>query len=368
VYGNNTEIDFALTPGTSAAPTEGYYTVDMSNKYVALSGTTGFDYNKLATHLEIRTEQNTTSDQNTIYGQDSVRFELMMSDLVIDYAKGYFGNDTYSFNETFNLAESANMPTGMLALDQASFGFHVTHKMGFDGKLKIDNVMGLNSYMNTGVQLTGGNLYNPFFITRSIDEGGAASISNYDINLNEGNSNITSFMGSLPHDILFTGSLQLNPFGNVSDGNDFFYSDQLTEAKLIVDVPLRLAASELTLRDTLNVEITADAARVSSLILDIQNAFPMEWKLNLITLSGVVIASDLLVASGNSIDAFALPTSSSLQIPISESQWNAIKSEGKIIMQVIANTPSYPQLVNLYNSYFIDVRVKVGVVLNAEVQ
>jgi hypothetical protein len=368
VYGNNTEIDFALTPGTSAAPTEGYYTVDMSNKYVALSGTTGFDYNKLATHLEIRTEQNTTSDQNTIYGQDSVRFELMMSDLVIDYAKGYFGNDTYSFYETFNLAESANMPTGMLALDQASFGFHVTHKMGFDGKLKIDNVMGLNSYMNTGVQLTGGNLYNPFFITRSIDEGGAASISNYDINLNEGNSNITSFMGSLPHDILFTGSLQLNPFGNVSDGNDFFYSDQLTEAKLIVDVPLRLAASELTLRDTLNVEITADAARVSSLILDIQNAFPMEWKLNLITLSGVVIASDLLVASGNSIDAFALPTSSSLQIPISESQWNAIKSEGKIIMQVIANTPSYPQLVNLYNSYFIDVRVKVGVVLNAEVQ
>ena len=368
VYGNNTEIDFALTPGTSAVPTEGYYTVDMSNKYVVLSGTTGFDYNKLATHLEIRTEQNTTSDQNTIYGQDSVRFELMMSDLVIDYAKGYFGNDTYSFNETFNLAESANMPTGMLALDQASFGFHVTHKMGFDGKLKIDNVMGLNSYMNTGVQLTGGNLYNPFFITRSIDEGGAASISNYDINLNEGNSNITSFMGSLPHDILFTGSLQLNPFGNVSDGNDFFYSDQLTEAKLIVDVPLRLAASELTLRDTLNVQITADAARVSSLILDIQNAFPMEWKLNLITLSGVVIASDLLVASGNSIDAFALPTSSSLQIPISESQWNAIKSEGKIIMQVIANTPSYPQLVNLYNSYFIDVRVKVGVVLNAEVQ
>jgi hypothetical protein len=74
------------------------------------------------------------------------------------------------------------------------------------------------------------------------------------------------------------------------------------------------------------------------------------------------------VASGNSIDAFALPTSSSLQIPISESQWNSIKSEGKIIMQVIANTPSYPQLVNLYNSYFIDVRVKVGVVLNAEVQ
>jgi hypothetical protein len=368
VYGNNTEIDFALTPGTSAAPTEGYYTVDMSNKYVVLSGTTGFDYNKLATHLEIRTEQNTTADQNTIYGQDSVRFELIMSDLVIDYAKGYFGNDTYSFNETFSLAESANMPTGLLALDQASFGFHMTHKMGFDGKLKIDNVMGLNTYMNTGVWLTGGNLLNPFFITRSIDEGGAASISNYDINLNEGNSNITSFMGSLPHDILFTGSLQLNPFGNVSDGNDFFYSDQLTEAKLIVDVPLRLAASELTLRDTLNVEITADAARVSSLILDIQNAFPMEWKLNLITLSGVVIASDLLVASGNSIDAFALPTSSSLQIPISESQWNAIKSEGKIIMQVIANTPSYPQLVNLYNSYFIDVRVKVGVVLNAEVQ
>ena len=368
VYGNNTDVDFALTPGSASAPTEGYYTIDMSNKYVVLSGTSGFDYNKLSTHLEIKTEQNTTADQNTIYGQDSVRFELLMSDIVIDYAKGYFGNDTYSFNETFNLAESANMPTGLLELDQASFGFHVTHKMGFDGKLKIDNVMGLNTYMNTGVQLTGGNLYNPFFITRSIDNGGTASVSNNDIDLNEGNSNITSFMGSLPYSVLFTGSLQLNPFGNVSDGNDFFYSDQLTEAKLVVDVPLRLAASDLTLRDTLNVEVTTDAVRVSSLTLDIQNAFPMEWKLNLTTLGGAVVATDLNVPSGNSIDALALASSSTLVIPISEAQWNAIKSEGKLIMQVISNTPSFPQLVNLYNSYFLDMRVKAGVVLNAEIQ
>jgi hypothetical protein len=256
----------------------------------------------------------------------------------------------------------------LLELDQASFGFHVTHKMGFDGKLKIDNVMGLNTYMNTGVQLTGGNLYDPFFITRSIDNVGTASVSNYDINLNEGNSNITSFMGSLPYSVLFTGSLQLNPFGNVSDGNDFLYSDQLTEAKLVVDVPLRLAASDLTLRDTLNVEVTKDAVRVSSLTLDIQNAFPMEWKLNLTTLGGAVVATDLNVPSGNSIDLLALASSSTLVIPISEAQWNTIKSEGKLIMQVISSTPSFPQLVNLYNSYFVDMRVKAGVVLNAEIQ
>lgn len=368
VYGNNTEIDFALTPGSASAPTEGYYTVDMSNKYVILSGTSGFDYNKLSTRLEIKTEQNTTADQNTIYGQDSVRFELLMSDLIIDYAKGYFGNDNYEFNESFNLAEGSNMPSGLLALDQASLGFHVTHKMGFDGKLKINNVSGTNSLTNTNVQLSGGNLYDPFFITRSIDNNGTASVSNHNINLNEGNSNITSFMGNLPGAISFQGNLQLNPFGNVSDGNDFFYSNQLTEAKLVVDVPLRLAASDLTLRDTLNVEVTTDAVRVSSLTLDIQNAFPMEWKLNLTTLGGVVVATDLNVSSGNSIDALALSTPSTLVIPISEAQWNAIKSEGKLILQVVSNTPSFPQLVNLYNSYFIDVRVKAGVVLNAEVE
>jgi hypothetical protein len=129
-----------------------------------------------------------------------------------------------------------------------------------------------------------------------------------------------------------------------------------------------LAASDLTLRDTLNVEVTTDAVRVSSLTLDIQNAFPMEWKLNLTTLGGVVVAEDLNVSSGNSIDALALLTSSTLVIPISQSQWNIIKSEGKLILQVVSNTPSYPNLVNLYNSYFIDVRVKAGVVLNAEVE
>jgi hypothetical protein len=131
---------------------------------------------------------------------------------------------------------------------------------------------------------------------------------------------------------------------------------------------LRLAASDLTLRDTLNVEVTTDAVRVSSLTLDIQNAFPMEWKLNLTTLGGVVVASDLNVTSGNSIDALALASSSTLVIPISEAQWNAIKSDGKLILQVVSNTPSFPQLVNLYNSYFIDVRVKAGVALIAEVE
>ena len=368
VYGNNTDIDFSLTPGSANMPTEGYYTVDMANKYVVLSGASGFDYNKLSTHLEIKTEQNTTADQNTVYGQDSVRFELLMSDLVIDYAKGYFGNDTFDFDESFNLAEGANMPTGALALEQASLGFYVSHKMGFDGKFKINSVSGANVGNGTNVQLSGGNLYDPFFITRSIDNGGQASISNYDINLNEGNSNITSFMGNLPSTISFQGNLQLNPFGNVSDGNDFFYENQLTEAKLVVDVPLRLAANELTLKDTLSIDLNTDQARVSSLTLEIKNAFPMDWKLNLTTLGGVLVVSDLHVPSGNSIDATPLSISSTLQITISESQWNAIKADGKLILQVIANTPSFPQLVNLYNSYFLDVRVKAGVVLNAEVQ
>ena len=86
------------------------------------------------------------------------------------------------------------------------------------------------------------------------------------------------------------------------------------------------------------------------------------------TLGGAVVATDLNVPSGNSIDALALASSSTLVIPISEAQWNAIKSEGKLIMQVISNTPSFPQLVNLYNSYFVDMRVKAGVVLNAEIQ
>lgn len=368
IYGNNTEIDFALTPGSANVPAEGSYVVDMSNKYVVLSGTSGFDYNKLSTHLEIKTEENTTSDQNTIYGQDSVRFELLMSDLVIDYAKGYFGNDFYEFNESFNLTEGASMPTGMLALEQASLGFYVTHKMGFDGKLKIDNVSGTNNGTGASVQLSGGNLYDPFFLTRSIDNGGVASTSNYTILLNQLNSNITTFMGNLPNTISFQGNLQLNPFGNVSDGNDFFYADQLTEAKLVVDVPLRLAASDLTLRDTINVEVSTDAVRVSSLTLDVQNAFPMEWKLNLSTLGGTIVASDLVVPAGNSVDGNAIANASVLSIPITESQWQAIKAEGKLILQVISNTPSYPQIVNLYSTYFIDVRVKAGVVLNAEVQ
>ena len=368
IYGNNTQIDFPLNPGSASAPAEGYYTLDMANKFVVLSGASGFDYNKLAARLEIKTESNTTPSQNTIYGQDSVRFELLFSDLVIEYAKGYFGNEVYEFNESFNIAEGINLPTGALALEQASLGFQVTHKMGFDGRLKINNVSGMNEVTGNTVLLSGGNLYDPFFITRSIDNAGTATVSNYDISINEANSNITAFMGNLPNTISFQGNLELNPFGNVSDGNDFFYENQLTEAKLVVDVPMRLAADNLTLRDTLSFEFSEGPFQIKSLMLNVLNAFPLEWKLDITTVGGTLIASDLIVSSGNSIDATPLASSSSIQFPVSEAQLNAIKSEGKIILKVVSSTPNFPEIVNLYSSYFIDFSVKAGALINAEVQ
>jgi hypothetical protein len=345
-------------PETSFGPNVQMGEVDLSGMTLDLSGTSGLDYNKLVSHVLIKTSPFATGSQ-PIFGQDSVRIDLTFENPVVEYARGYFGSEVYAINQLVNFAEEGQLPTGTFNIEQASMSVDVQHKIGMDAIISIDNLTATRTSTGESVQLIGPGIYDPMYLTRALDLNGTVTGSSHAIELDEVNSNLTSFMNILPNQFHFQGQIQTNPFGNVSDGNDFYYRSEFTEAKLRIDVPLSFAASNLSFSDTLNLQLEPSIAIPSSIRVQLQNEYPIALTVTLKDSDNSVYTSNLEIGA-NAI--------SSISIPISLVQWNKLLADDFMVLEVELNTPNYPAFVQLTQGHKLKVKVQADVLLNAEIE
>jgi hypothetical protein len=205
----------------------------------------------------------------------------------------------------------------------------------------------------------GPGIYDPMYLTRAIDLSGNVIGSTHSIALNQSNSNLTSFMNLLPNQFQFQGQIQTNPFGNVSDGNDFYYKDDFTEAKLRIDVPMSFAASDLSFTDTLAVQIEPSIVTPTAIRVVLENDYPIALTVHLKNANNEVFASSLAIGAN---------TSSSISIPITRNQWNTIVNDDLILLEVVINTPNFPAYVQLMQGQKLKVKIQADVLLNAEIE
>jgi hypothetical protein len=174
-------------------------------------------------------------------------------------------------------------------------------------------------------------------------------------------------MESLPDSLRYDLSFQLNPLGNISGSSDFIYSDKLIDTRIQVKTPLSFAANQLTLSDTIdfNIEDATDLDPIgpSVITLHATNGFPFDMNMQLLLLdeNNIVIDSLLvpgLIASGQ-LDINNLVTSSTqtkIPIPIDDNRKQKLTNTKRIKVRAAFTTPNYPQLVQLYNSYHLDLK------------
>ena len=107
--------------------------------------------------------------------------------------------------------------------------------------------------------------------------------------MNSNNSNIKALLENLPDKISYNIDVAINPNGNISNGNDFVFTDKLIDASLDVEIPLSFFATNLTLIDTVDVSLTEQTEhnRVNSgtLTLKVDNGFPLEASIQLYLLN-----------------------------------------------------------------------------------
>ena len=339
---------------------------DMSNYHMNLRGSSGTSYNAFGTNLIVRLSPNASNTQ--VHNYDEIRVLTSFSDLSPKYVKGYFGSrveNIPSESASFSLFEK--ITGGTLDIDQVNVSMVLRNYIGADARITLNQVEASNSISATALDLTNTIIGTAVNINRAIDNWSNVSPGIYTIQLNEGNSNIDQILELFPDIFNVDMSMEINPLGNVSAHNDFMYDDQTFEADLNITMPLSFIANNLSLADTIDIDIQeGENGRLTqgSFFVDVSNGFPLGGTLQLYFFDGLGNLTDSIVSIGtipsaqvNASQIVTSASSSTLRFDIHENQMNRLYAGDRMVLKVVFNTSSLSQHVTIYDHYRIDLRI-----------
>lgn len=341
---------------------EGY--IDLTGVELDLTGETGSSFNRIAVSFDVVVDPNSAQSAQVAVG-DEISLELEFADPKVSYARGYFGSHQYLIDEQIDFSAMATMPNGVLNLDGASMQFLIRNAVGVDAQLDFEEISNFNSFTQTTVALEHPTLFDPINITRASDAGGSVQAFEYDFDVNASNSNLDLFLENLPSAFRLKGDVTINPLGNVSDANDFIYTDDALQARLLMDVPLRFGMQNLSLSDTLFLTNSQqDVPLDGNLMLWVNNGFPVEAMVSLYVLENgtrVTLADNLNLASAvpSSTAMSPTPTESWLDIDVTEELLSKVHEGNPLLIEVTLQTPGSLNPVGLYLNQFIDFKLIV---------
>jgi hypothetical protein len=354
----------AASPGVPATASGSF---DMAGYHIDLRGASGTEFNTLETFVNVTTDINGAPVLVTT--TDSVYAENTFSGVLPSYAKGYFGQQQENVGPEETEFDVFDMITsGTIDIDAVNVTLEIVNGIGAEAAATINSLASINTSTNNTVNLTHSSIGNTININRGFDNNGVVTPSVHSINLNEGNSNIDLFLENLPNRLSYESEVILNPLGNTSGGNDFFYCDNTFEINLNVSLPLCLIANNLTLVDTVDFSVTQDSSgRFIDGIVKVyaENGFPIGSDLILYILDDNGLAVDSIISTStiapgvvNASNVVTATTLSLLEIPVNEIQADLLYGAERIALKASFSTASQlPPHFKFYDHYALDLRV-----------
>ncbi len=341
---------FFVNAGTNAQPGSAEELLDISGYSFDLRGVNGLGYNKLQSQLIITSDP--TGPSVAISSNNDFSFSAELSGLKFSYAKGYFGNTLISETAEFLVPYFNSIVAGNLDLPSANLDFEIENGMKFGIKGKIVSAENTNSSGNTS-QLVSSNLGNDFLISPATGSWNSLQTSSQHLIFSAANSNIENYLENFGSSHQLAYQLQLNPWGNVSGGNDEIFENSRLKIKIKTQVPLTIGADGLTLRDTFNIDLKQNSnkthAKSGLISLSAMNAFPFACEpiLYLLNENGTIlntinatsqIYSSLLGSLNTQSGLFE--KSSLLEFVLTEDIVENLDKIKKIVVQAKFDTPN----------------------------
>jgi hypothetical protein len=354
------EFNFNLPPapeGESITVTKFFdfsgYEIDMTGKYgdtinTIYTESTGFiDSSGVVTNISL---------------EDSVFNTITIKEIVPEKAWGTLGTDTFGENQSIDFSDFSNFQ-GEIDLSQIDVVLNTENYLGATADVWIKNLSGENSQKT--VSLASPLLATPFSIASAVENNSSSqpiTPSNSSITFDETNSNIDELIESKPETIDFSFELITNPNQDNSEG--FLYSDYGLKTNLEIGIPLSISASEIVIKDTLDVSINnVEDINEGSFTLLAKNKYPLDAEviINLLDGNGTVLESleseQIVQASDVDINGKSIAAKTSeLSYPF-ESISQSLNTAEKIAFEVKLNTQADEQFVTLYSDYYIDLKL-----------
>ncbi|MFN4123825.1 MAG: hypothetical protein ACK4GL_11045 [Flavobacteriales bacterium] len=345
---------------------------DLSNYHFNLTGDQNNSFNRLRLIIDARIANDQAAYQVTP-NQEFLKVENTFSGIKPFFARGYFGQRTFTNQSSTNEVNALKNIEGLLALDQVNLQLTIRNGLGVDLRFRLNEVTAINTQSNQTVSLQHSLVGQNVNMTRALNQpnsqtGELFTSSNLNYELNNSNSNLKALFENLPDQIRLNVNATINPLGNVSNGNDFIYKKSNVNLQMDLDIPLKFSANELSFHDTLAFSIDntqqLDRVQFATLILIADNRFPVELipELTLLNEQNAMLtklsASEIIEAAPVDNDLLVNQTKRSiLKFRISEQKIGVLKDTKQIAVKVKMNTRPGDELLPIFNHYFMELKI-----------
>jgi len=342
--------------------------VDISGYTFNLTGQNGNSANTLTSITKAWVNPN----GNPVYitNLDSLQIFAGFEDIIIDYAKGYFGSKIFQSGQQFAAFDLfKKITSGSLSLEDIHLVLSVSNGFGVDAGLLIHEIKSVNNRTNTTVSLVSSIISSSININRAQETNNPSSpvipsvfLSNLD------NSNFRQLIENLPDQMEFSLDITTDPLGNISCGNDFIHNKYGFKADLDLEIPLSLIAHELTLTDTIDFNLSKpDGYKINHGVLTLiaDNGFPFTAATQLFLLDNNSALTDSLMPFSNIIDSAPLDANdkviskkrNTIKIPVTGEKLDHLYNAKKIIIVVSFNTALQGHYIKIYSDYSLDMKL-----------
>jgi hypothetical protein len=351
-------------------------TFNLDGYDVDLRGISGANVNRLVTHL-IANVSNTATGLAQIFSTDSLLVSLKLKSIVPYYAKGYFGQskDTSYANSSISLFD--RIVAGSFSLQEATLNLAINNGIGADIRASLLSFQSINNKTGNSVALQHNSVAQTFNVHRATDFPFTPSF--YSFEYNSTNSNIVSLLENMPTNFSYGYATELNPFGNISNGNDFVYTDKAVDAHVRLDIPLHFSSTNLTLIDTVYLQKDTlkehNTVKSAALKLIAVNSFPFDADVKFYLLDNnmqkqeqLMDKTTILAAQPDADGKVRTTQESKLPITISNELLNKLLEKRRVLAVVTINTFNNPNKYKIYSDYKLDLKLTGNILFNVQVK
>lgn len=353
--------DEEIQAGSEQSPATVQKTIDLSGYYLDLRGDNGTLANQLKVNLDAKLNP-TGTGAAAIANQALFNYTNKFIAIRPYYARGYLGSSSFTGSDYLNLSDMRKL-SGILRLQDIHLDLDIENSIGADFSLTINNIIasrggvdlalnhsliGSNQQLSRAQHIVSGDLpYTPTYKHYSFTTS---------------NSNLKDLIELLPQQFSFTAKANLNPLGNVSSGNDFFYSSSNLRVTSTLEMPLSFSANALYFNDTLTtkgIEATKTENVISgALRIMASNSFPFDLQVkgylldeNKVLIDSLLSTQTIAAGIANAELHVEQPTITQLNIPVSESLRLHLDQARFIVLRARLNTLPENTFVPLYTDY-----------------
>ena len=323
------------------------YTLDLTGKENRTGGdTVNTIYTEFFSYID------STGELITLNQSDSFYYYTEFN-IVPEYAKGFLGRDTISIgpeNETFD--QFNKILSGEIDLEEVMLELSINNYVGAPSNLTFLELNSENTVsgdiINIGADINTGNeiLFNKYVLNSAV------LINDDFLNILNSNLSIQTEANELidirPDKLNFEAEFILNN-DNIIDLNQFIFTEKTLDAQVKINIPLSLIANKIVLIDTIKID-NSNNLEFTKIYLNIENNFPLEAKIYMITNDNDTIINNHLITSAITDENNIVISSSNSIIEISNIDFTNISN---IILKSELSTENINSYTKIYSDYNI---------------